>query len=65
MRTHWPSTQYRNSSAYRVDFLTPNRGSDDHQGKPAKMKALSGAGAEPLRHLDYLIERRNQAMGLD
>ena len=49
------STQYRNSSAYRVDFLTPNRGSDDHQGKPAKMKALSGAGAEPLRHLDYLI----------
>lgn len=49
------STQYRNSSAYRVDFLTPNRGSDDHQGKPAKMKALNGAGAEPLRHLDYLI----------
>ena len=25
------------------------------QGKPAKMKALSGAGAEPRRHLDYLI----------
>ena len=49
------STQYRNSAAYRVDFLTPNRGSDDHQGRPAKMKALSGAGAEPLRHLDYLI----------
>ncbi len=49
------STQYRNRSAYRVDFLTPNRGSDDHQGKPARMRALSGAGAEPLRHLDYLI----------
>ncbi len=49
------STQYRNNVAYRVDFLTPNRGSDDHQGKPAKMKALGGAGAEPLRHLDYLI----------
>lgn len=47
------STQYRNSAAYRVDFLTPNRGSDDHQGRPAKMKALSGA--EPLRHLDFLI----------
>ncbi len=49
------STQYRNSAAYRVDFLMPNRGSDDHQGKPAKMMALSGAGAEPLRHLDFLI----------
>jgi hypothetical protein len=49
------STQYRNGAAYRVDFLTPNQGSDDHQGKPAKMKALSGAGAEPLRHLDFLI----------
>lgn len=49
------STQYRNSSAYRVDFLTPNRGSDDHQGKPAKMKALCGAGAETLRHLDFLF----------
>lgn len=56
------STQYRNSSAYRVDFLTPNRGSDDHLGKPAKMKALGGAGAEPLRHLDFLIHRPERSV---
>jgi hypothetical protein len=49
------STQYRNKKGYRVDFLTPNRGSDEHQGKPAKMKALAGTGAQPLRHLDFLI----------
>jgi hypothetical protein len=56
------STQYRNNAAYRVDFLTPNRGSDDHQGKPAKMKALSGAGAEPLRHLDFLIHQTERSV---
>lgn len=49
------STAYRNKGRYRVDFLTPNRGSDAHQGKPAKMKSLGGAAAQPLRHLDYLI----------
>jgi hypothetical protein len=49
------SSQYRNKKGYRVDFLTPNRGSDEHAGKPAKMKALAGAGAQPLRHLDFLI----------
>jgi hypothetical protein len=49
------TTQYRNSAGYRVDFLTPNRGSDEHQGRPAKMRALAGAGAQPLRHLDFLI----------
>src|SRR5204863_3125900 len=41
------STQYRNRAGYRVDFLTPNRGSDKHQGKPARMKALAGSGAQP------------------
>ena len=56
------STQYRNSAAYRVDFLTPNRGSDDHHGKPAKMKAFSGAGAEPLRHLDFLIHQPERSV---
>lgn len=40
------STQYRNRAGYRVDFLTPNRGSDEHQGKPAKMRALAGTGAQ-------------------
>lgn len=49
------TTSYRNKAAYRVDILTPNRGSDEHQSKPARMKALGGAGAQPLRHLDYLI----------
>jgi hypothetical protein len=49
------STAYRNKAGYRVDVLTPNRGSDEHQGKPARMKALGGAGAQPLRHLDFLI----------
>lgn len=49
------SSRYRNRTGYRVDFLTPNRGSDERQGKPAKMIALAGSGAQPLRHLDYLI----------
>jgi hypothetical protein len=49
------TSRYRNKGGYKVEFLTPNRGSDEHQSKPARMKALSGAGAQPLRHLDYLI----------
>lgn len=49
------TTAYRNKTFYRVDFLTPNRGSDELQGRPARMKALGGAGAQPLRHLDFLI----------
>jgi len=49
------STRYRNAQKYVVDMLVPNRGSDIHQGKPAKMKALGGGGAQPLRHLDFLI----------
>lgn len=49
------STSYHNRARYKVDILTPNRGSDDHQGRPARMKALGGSGAQPLRHLDFLI----------
>jgi len=49
------STRYRNGRDYLVDFLTPNRGSEDHQGKVVRMRALDGSGAEPLRHLDFLI----------
>ena len=56
------SVAYRNSLNYRVDFLTPNRGSDDHQDKPAKMKALGGAGAQPLRHLDFLIHEPERSV---
>ena len=29
------------SQNYLVEFLTPNRGSDDHMGKPAAMPALA------------------------
>jgi hypothetical protein len=49
------STAFINDSKYKVEFLTPNRGSADYEGKPAKMKALGGASAEPLRFLDFLI----------
>lgn len=44
-----------NSVSYRVEFLTSNRGSDEHTGKPSPMPALGGASAENLRFLDFLI----------
>lgn len=56
------STRYRNDMDHAVDFLTPNRGSAEHQGKPARMKALGGAGAQPLRHLDYLIHQPERSV---
>jgi len=49
------SPAFINSAKYRVEFLTPNRGSDDYEGKPAQMAALGGAAAEPIRFLDFLI----------
>ncbi len=56
------STRYRNGRDYLVDFLTPNRGSDEHQRKPARMRALAGTGAEPLRHLDFLIHEPERSV---
>lgn len=56
------STRYRNGRDYLVDFLTPNRGSDEHQRRPARMKALGGAGAAPLRHLDFLIHEPERSV---
>jgi hypothetical protein len=56
------TTAYRNKAFYRVDFLTPNRGSDTHQGRPVRMKALSGASARPLRHLDFLIHEPERSV---
>jgi hypothetical protein len=56
------STRYRNERDYLVDFLTPNRGSAEHQGKPARMRALAGTGAEPLRYLDFLIHRPERSV---
>jgi hypothetical protein len=48
-------TGFINNDGYRVEFLTSNRGSDDHMDKPADMPALGGVAAEPLRFLDFLI----------
>jgi hypothetical protein len=48
-------TAFQNGAGYRVEFLTGNRGSDDHSGKPSDMPALGGASAENLRFLDFLI----------
>lgn len=45
-----------NKRKYRVEFLTPNRSSDDYMSKPAAMPALGGASARPMRFLDYLIK---------
>jgi hypothetical protein len=49
------SAKFASRSGYKVEFLTPNMGSDDLAGKPAQMPALGGAAAEPLRFLDFLI----------
>jgi hypothetical protein len=49
------STKYRNSARTEIEFLTPSNSSQDYQGKPAKMAALGGASAEPMRFLDFLI----------
>ena len=44
-----------NRQKYRVEFLTPNRGSDDYEGVPVRLPALPGVSAIPLRFLDFLI----------
>jgi hypothetical protein len=49
------ATQFAARSGYKVEFLTPNVGSDDLNGRPIAMPALGKAAAEPLRFLDYLI----------
>ena len=56
------TTAYRNRAKYRVDFLTPNRGSDKLLDRPTRMKALGGAGAQPLRHLDFLIHQPERSV---
>lgn len=48
-------TQFENASRYRVEFLTPNRGSDEYADHASPMPALGGASAQPLRFLDFLI----------
>lgn len=49
------TTKFEASGGLRVEFLTPNRGSDELTGRPARMPSLGGAAAEPLRFLDFLI----------
>jgi hypothetical protein len=58
------TSRYRTKTGYKVEFLTPNRGGDDHQGKPAKMKSLAGAGAQPLRDLEFLIHQPERSVML-
>lgn len=48
-------TQFENATRYKIEFLTPNRGSDDYTGHASSMPALGGASAQPLRFLDFLI----------
>ena len=49
------ATQFENSARYKVEFLTPNRGSDEYTDHASPMPALGGASAQPLRVLDFLI----------
>ena len=56
------TTQFVARSGYKVEFLTPNRGSDDNSGGPAPMPALGGASAQPLRFLDFLIYQPERAV---
>jgi hypothetical protein len=56
------TTQFTSRSGYRVEFLTPNTGSDDYGGRPAPMPALGGASAQPLRFLDFLIHQPIRAV---
>ncbi|MFP3921579.1 MAG: GSU2403 family nucleotidyltransferase fold protein, partial [Dichotomicrobium sp.] len=56
------SSRYRNASGYCVDVLTPNRGSDEHQSRPARMRAPANSPAQPLRHLDYCIHEPERSL---
>jgi hypothetical protein len=56
------STQFVSRDKFKVEFLTPNRGSDDIAGKRVQMPALGGAAAFPLRFLDFLIRQPARAV---
>lgn len=49
------ASAFANATGFTIEFLTPNWGSDEHQGKLTLMPALGGASAEPLRYLDFLL----------
>ncbi|CDZ43378.1 nucleotidyltransferase family protein [Neorhizobium galegae] len=56
------SSAFQNAKGYRVEFLRSNRGSDDYIDQPARMPALGGASADPLRFLDFLIRDPTRTM---
>lgn len=56
------TTQFVSRDGFKVEFLTPNTGSAEHDGKPAPRPALGGAAAEPLRFLDFLIHQPVRAI---
>ncbi len=58
------ATRFISRSGYKVEFLTPNTGSAEHEGHPARMPALGGAAAEPIRFLDFLIHQPVRAVML-
>lgn len=58
------STRYVDDRNYNVEFLTPNRGSDENADKPVQMPALGGTAAQPLRFLDFLIHEPIRAVML-
>jgi hypothetical protein len=49
------SSAFVNDRGYKVEFLVPNRGSDDYASNLTAMPALGGVAAQPLRFLDFLI----------
>jgi hypothetical protein len=51
------TTCFVNGRGFKVEFLTPNRSKDEYGAEPARMPALGGASAQPLRYLDFLIHR--------
>lgn len=51
------SAKFQNARRFEVEFLTPNSTGDDVAGLPAPMPALGGAGATPLRYLDFLLRQ--------
>ena len=52
------------SGDLRVEFLTPNIGSDDRMGHPTPLPALGGAAGEPLRFMEFLIHQPIRAVVL-
>lgn len=58
------TTQYVNATSYLVEFLTPNRGSDDYADRPTRMPALGDTAAQPLRYMDFLIHEPVRAVML-